>query len=660
MNALIPTRVSNLPPKPLLIWDGECHFCRRWIERWRVITGDEVDYAPYQEIADRFPDIPREQFQHSVVYIERNGQVFVGAAAVYRSLRCRNSKKWLWWSYQHFPGFAVVSELGYRLIARNRRFASSVTRILWGNDVRPPTYFWARRWFLTTLGLIYLIAFVSLWTQIVGLIGAKGILPVGTYLSNAHAQIGLRAVSVLPTLCWISSSNAFLHFLCGGGVVLSVLLILRVAPAISAALLFVFYLSLAVAGQNFLSFQWDILLLETGFLAVFFAPWQLWPRRIPVAAAVSAAQNSLSARDTPATTARRITIPVSSVALFLLKFLLFKLMVMSGVVKLTSGDNCWGWLDHSFHWNALTALDYHYWTQPLPTVFAWFADKHPKWFKEFSVAFCLFVEIIVPLFIWAPRRVRLTAAGLLIFLQVAIAITGNYCFFNLLTIALCLLLIDDAVWRKWTVGRDSVEPCASLKGSTESRPTKMQDWLAAVVLVITMPVNGWHIYSAFQPQADLKQPIRFLYEYLQPFYIANGYGLFRVMTKERPEIQVEGSADGIDWIAYEFKWKPGDVNRAPRWCAPHQPRLDWQMWFAALGGPRQEQWFGNFVVRLLENESSVTHLLARNPFPDQPPKYVRAILFKYQFTTSEERRTSGAWWKRREVGEFFPEASLRP
>src|SRR5437763_1149308 len=134
--------------------------------------------------------------------------------------------------------------------------------------------------------------------------------------------------------------------------------------------------------------------------------------------------------------------------MFLLKFLLFKLMFMSGVVKLTSGDNCWGWINHSFHWSALTALDYHYWTQPLPTVFAWFADKHPEWFKKFSVAFCLVVEIIVPFFIWAPRRPRLIAAGLLIFLQLAIAITGNYCFFNLLTIALCLLLIDDASLRR--------------------------------------------------------------------------------------------------------------------------------------------------------------------------------------------------------------------
>jgi hypothetical protein len=343
-------------------------------------------------------------------------------------------------------------------------------------------------------------------------------------------------------------------------------------------------------------------------------------------------------------------------------------------VKLTSGDNCWGWVDHSFHWDALTALDYHYWTQPLPTVFAWFADKHPEWFKKFSVAFCLFVEIIVPFFIWAPRRLRLAAAGLLIFLQIVIAITGNYCFFNLLTIALCLLLLDDAsvaavvgrgsrkVYKSQVEGRAPASPASQelrppFSGAT--RGVRFANFVAIVVLVVTLPLNAWHIYSAIQPQADLKQPFRFLYEHLQPFYLANGYGLFRVMTKERPEIQVEGSSDGIDWVAYEFKWKPGDVKRAPRWCAPHQPRLDWQMWFAALGGPRQEQWFENFVVRLLENEPSVTRLFARNPFPEKPPKYVRAILFKYQFTTSEEHLATGAWWKRREIGGFFPEASLQ-
>ena len=253
-----------------MIWDGECHFCRRWIERWREITAGEVEYAPYQEIADRFPEIPREQFQRSVVYIDKSGQVFVAAEAVYRSLRFRPSKKWLWWSYQHIPGFAAVSELGYNFIARHRGFASAITQLLWGKDVRPPTYFWAHRWFLRALGLVYLIAFVSLWIQIDGLVGSNGILPISDYLSLAHREIGYKTVWILPTLCWFNSSNGFLHFLCGSGVLFSLLLICRIAPAISLGVLFVSYLSLSVAGQAFLSFQWDILLLETGFRRYFF------------------------------------------------------------------------------------------------------------------------------------------------------------------------------------------------------------------------------------------------------------------------------------------------------------------------------------------------------------------------------------------------------
>src|SRR5437764_4395327 len=379
-------RVSNPPPKPLMIWDGDCHFCRRWIERWCEITAGEVEYAPYQEIAERFPEIPREQFQNSVVYIDKTGQVFVAAEAVYQSLRCRRSKKWLWWSYQHIPGFAAVSEFGYNVIARHRGFASAITRLLWGKDVRPPTYFWAHCWFLRALGLVYLIAFVSLWVQIDGLVGANGILPIRDYLLLARGEIGFKTVWILPTLCWFNSSNTFLHFLCGGGVLLSLLLICRIAPAISLGVLFVFYLSLSIAGQAFLSFQWDILLLETGFLSIFAAPWRLWPRELLL---------------WPGSAIPKLTSPVSGLAVFLFKLLLFKLTLMSGVVKLTSGDDCW--------WN-LTALDYHYWSQPLPTVFGWWADQGPEWFKHFSVAFCLVVEIIVPFFIWAPRLPRLIAA----------------------------------------------------------------------------------------------------------------------------------------------------------------------------------------------------------------------------------------------------------
>ena len=195
-------RVSNPPPKPLLIWDGECHFCRRWIERWREITGSAVDYATSQESGERFQEIPREQFERSVIYIEADGAFYSGAEAVFRSLRCRSSKKWLAWSYDHVPGFAPVSESAYKIVSCNRRFASAITRLLWGNDVRPPTYFAARRWFLRAVGLIFLIAFVSLWVQIDGLIGANGIIPVREFLPAVHAQLGDHA--------WSISANAVL------------------------------------------------------------------------------------------------------------------------------------------------------------------------------------------------------------------------------------------------------------------------------------------------------------------------------------------------------------------------------------------------------------------------------------------------------------------
>jgi len=628
-----------------MIWDGECHFCKRWIERWREITAGKVDYVTYQEAAARFPEIPVEQFKRAVAFIEPDGEVFFAAEAVYRSLRYRSSRKWLAWSYDRVPGFAVISETAYKFIAHNRSLGSTVTRLLWGKDVRPPTYFWARRWFLRMLGLIYLIAFVSLWVQVDGLVGSNGMSPVSHFLPAVRQQVGLDAYFLLPTLCWLDSSNTFLHFLCGGGVVLSLLLIFGLAPALSLVVLFIFYLSLTIAGQVFFNFQWDVLLLEAGFLSIFLAPWRLWPRDLLLWPG--------SAIPTTATSA--IVSPVSRAGLFLLKFLLFKLMLMSGVVKLTSGDDSWGWVNHSFRWGALTALDYHYWSQPLPTIFSWWADKTPEWFKHFSVAFCLAVEIIASFFIWAPRRPPLVAAGLMIFLQIVIALTGNYCFFNLLTIALCLLLIDDTAVASLCRGalRHGVPDTATQRRGYN----RASAYAAIVVIVIMFPINTWLIFSAFKPQSRPPGWLANFYEQLEAFRIVNGYGLFRVMTKDRCEIVIEGSSDGINWAPYEFKWKPGDVKRAPGWCAPHQPRLDWQMWFAALETPDQNPWLIGLIVRLLEGSRDVTGLLAHNPFPDKPPNYLRAMFYRYRFTNIEEHRQTGAWWKRQELREYLPTIS---
>ena len=635
-------RVSNPPPTPLLIWDGECDFCRLWIERWRQITGGNVEYATYQEAAARFPKIPVDQFQRAISFIEPDGEAFFAAEAAYHSLAYRRSRAWLVWSYDHVPGFATASETAYSFIAGHRKLASAVTRLLWGKDVRPPTYHWARRWFLRALGLIYLIAFVSLWTQVDGLVGSDGLSPINQFLPAAHAQIGPDAYTVLPTLCWLNSSNAFLHFLCGSGVFLSLLVFLGIAPALSLVALFVLYLSLTIAGQIFFNFQWDVLLLETGFLSIFIAPWRLWPR-----------ESMWWLGSLPLATAR----PASRAGLFLLKLLLLKLMLMSGVVKLTSGDDSW--------WN-LTALDYHYWSQPLPTVFGWWADKSPEWFKHVSVAFCLVVEIIVPLFIWGPRRLRLIAAGLLIFVQLAIAITGNYCFFNLLTIALCLLLIDDSAAASLCRGvsrRRASLAATQRRGNSDALVDRailerLCSYVAIVVIVVTLPINTWLIFSAFKPLTRPPSALAKVYERLEAFRIVNGYGLFRVMTKDRCEIVLEGSADGVDWMPYEFKWKPGDVKRAPGWCAPHQPRLDWQMWFAALETPQENPWFIALIFRLLQGSQDVSGLLVHNPFPDKPPRFMRAMFYRYRFTTVDELRQTGTWWKREELREYLPTVSM--
>ncbi len=609
-------RVANPPPKPLMLFDGTCHFCRRWIERLREETGDRIDYAASQEAGARYPEIPREEFDRAVQLIETDGQVYPGAEAFFHSLGYSAGKKWLAGFYRKTPGFAPIANVVYSFIAGQRALASAATRLLWGNDVRSPKYFAARRGFLKTMGLIYLFAFISVWVQVDGLMGEKGITPAREILPALRERAAASTLSLAwqhPTLCWFNSSDAMLHALCAAGVAASALLAFGLLPLPALLVCFVCYLSLIVPGDFFFSYQWDILLLETGFLALFLAPWQ-WRLR------------------------RGGDAPVSKIGLLLLKLLLFKLMFMSGVVKLTSGDASW--------WD-LSALDYHYWTQPLPTVFAWFADKNPEWLKKASVAITLFIEIVVPFFIWGPRRIRLLAAALLIGLQIAIALTGNYCFFNLLTIALCLLLIDDASW--------APKRARETAGSSRGWPA----FVPAAVLILTLPINLWLCYTAIKPRAPWPSALAAIYETIEPFRIVNGYGLFRVMTKERPEIIFEGSADAVDWTPYEFKFKPGDVKRAPLWNAPHQPRLDWSMWFAAIGSRRDAVVAEGLAACLLRNEPSVVGLLASNPFPEKPPQFVRASLYQYRFTTSAERSETGEWWKRRLSREYLPAVSLR-
>jgi hypothetical protein len=467
-----------------------------------------------------------------------------------------------------------------------------------------------RRLFLRLLGLVYLAAFLSLAVQVEGLIGSKGILPVAELLDWARARTGPERHFLFPSLFWLNASDAALAAASWGGAILSCLLLAGLAPAPLLFALWALYLSLTSAGQIFLGYQWDALLLETGFLAIFWAPFSLRLRPGPQ--------------------------PPAVLVNWLLRWLLFRLMFSSGVVKLLSGDPTW---------RDLTALRYHYWTQPLPTWTAWYVDHLPGWFHAGSLVAMLAMELAVPLLIFAPRRLRLVACGALVALQLAIAATGNYAFFNLLTIVLCLVLLDD---RSLPEGlRRRLVPAAS------GEPGR--GWPRWVLLPLAALVS---LLSAIQMSGTVglrvpwPAPARAVYRAAAPFQVVNGYGLFAVMTTRRPEILVEGSDDGVAWKAYELRWKPGDVTRAPAFVAPHQPRLDWQMWFAALETCEANPWLLRFLARLLDGSPPVVGLLERNPFPRSPPRLVRAVLYEYRFT--DARESGGAWWRREEVGLFCP------
>ncbi|HYK42368.1 MAG TPA: lipase maturation factor family protein [Thermoanaerobaculia bacterium] len=603
-------RVAAPPERPLLIFDGDCGFCRMWIARWRSVTGPRVDYAPSQEVAGRFPEIPAEAFRRSVQLVLPDGAVLQGARAVFAALSVAGRTGALR-AYERVPGFAPLSEAGYALVARNRGAASAVTRLLWGRSVARPEFAVSAALFLRLLGVIFLIAFVSLWTQIDGLAGSRGILPIAELLSAIPPRIGAIRFWFLPTFCWLSAGDTSLHLQCAAGVVVSALLAFGILPALCAAAATALYLSLSVAGQAFLSFQWDFLLVEAGFLAIFLSPL------------------SLRLRFGPAGPSRT--------ALFLVRWLLFRLSLGSGVVKLASGDPTW---------RALTALDFHYQTQPLPPWTAWFAHWTPHWSHAASVVILFAIELVVPFFVFGPRRLRHAAFLLLVLLQAAIAVTGNYAFFNLLTMLLCVPLLEDDAFERWRRSRKNPVPASGAR----RWPRPIMGAVAALIVLC-----GTLELSASFGEVRWPAPFLAIARAVSPLRIVNGYGLFAVMTTRRPEILVEGSADGVTWKPYEFRWKPGDVFRRPSFVAPHQPRLDWQMWFAALGSFEQDPWFARFLEKLLEGSPPVVALLGRNPFPGTPPRFVRARLWDYRFSDPAERRRTGAWWTRREIGPYGPE-----
>ncbi len=520
----------------------------------------------------------------------------------------------------------------------NRTSIAFIFRLWQGKDLKPSTYHIASALFLRLLGLIYLIAFVSLWIQIDGLIGDHGILPVKNFLDAMRGYFAQQIppaspVWNLPTLVWLNPHDGFLHLLCAAGAICSALLTLGVLPILNLVLLWLLYLSLVIAGQEFLSFQWDILLLETGFVAIFLAPFVVRSR-------------FFQDRHPP------------RIAIWLVWWLLFRLMFESGAVKLSW--NAWqtgpDGLPVANTWSSLTALEYHYWTQPLPIWTSWYADKLPSWFQKVSVVFVFAVELVLPWFIFGPRRFRYLAFGGISLLMFLIAATGNYNFFNLLAFALALTLLDDRAWPNFLRQRITCSDGSLLL------PSRMRWRYFALVpfALFALLIGSLQLEEAVFP-AKLRDSSLESKLHIGQFCLVNGYGLFRQMTERRPEIVIEGSYDGSKWMPYEFRWKPGDPSRRPRLVAPHQPRLDWQMWFEALRleqvykatgeiDPRNmSAWFQSFLVKLSAGEPAVVGLLKYNAFETAPPKFVRIVLYQYRFTTSDEGRQTGDWWHRERV-----------
>jgi hypothetical protein len=488
-----------------------------------------------------------------------------------------------------------------------------------------PTSYILTRWlFLRALGIIYFIAFTSLSVQVSGLIGKKGILPVGRYLQAVRNALGRKGYVEYPSLAWIDSSDRALNFFCLAGMLLSILLFFGVQTTPVLFFCWALYLSFVTVGQVFLSYQWDALLLEAGFLSIFLVPPSIFPGQAAAAP--------------------------SPLVIFLLRWLLFRLMFMSGIMKIAS---------HAPTWRNFTALQYHYETQPLPTPLAWYMYRLPLWFQKLSTLFALFVEIAIPFLFFGPDVIRVVGGILTILLQLLILLTGNFAFFNILTIALTIPLFYEGLIR------DAFQGSILSLILPQTAPTTHTAWGNILIIPITAVLvitSLLFIYNRLNQKA-LLSPFgqKVLIPWMQiaaAFRLVNSYGLFTVMTIQRPEISIEGSLDGENWLPYEFKYIPGDPKRRPPIVAPHQPRLDWQMWFAALGTYNDNPWLLHFVERLLDDSPHVIDLMEKNPFPEKPPKYIRAWLYDYHFSSPAEKAQNGSWWRREELGLYLPPVSL--
>jgi hypothetical protein len=507
----------------------------------------------------------------------------------------------------------------------------NIYRYLFDSSQGSTSHFLARWLFLRSLGLVYFSAFFALLVQVRGLIGTQGILPAADYL-HAISTLGILRVWYVPTLLWLSSSDTMLMAICWTGLITSLILVANVWPRAMLFICFCCFLSFVSAAQDFSGYQSDGMLLEAGFLSLFLAPSGFYP--------------GLGTRQPPA-----------RAAMFLLLWEWFRIYFESGVVKLESGDPTW---------RNLTALYEYYQNGPLPTWIGWYLQHLPNWFHIIMCAATLGMELLLVWMAFLPRRWKILCFFIVTAWQIGVIASANYAFLNYLVLILAFLLLDDTFLQRFIPSRLrnhlnlSEPPSTSGNGDPQSKPALLAPLRTGVFAVVLT----WIFYATLVPVGQMfwreaPLPIKPLVV-LEPFRIANQYGLFAVMTPHRYEIEFQGSNDGEHWTAYPFLYKPQDVQARPRIYAPYQPRFDWNLWFASLTTWQQSPIVPQTEERLLENDRDVLKLFAANPFPDAPPRFVRAVLWQYWFSTVVEKRTQDTWWRRQLLGAYAPTITRLP
>ena len=472
--------------------------------------------------------------------------------------------------------------------------------------------YWLTRFvILRLLGFVYAVAFLVAAQQLVPLVGEHGLTPATHFLAAIESQLGSRAAGAMqmPTLFWLGISDQGLSISSWVGFALSLVVLSGYANALILAILWIIYMSIVHVGQIWYGYGWETQLLETGFLAIFLCPL-------------------IDLRPFPKH-------PPPLLVIWLFRWLGFRIMIGAGLIKLR-GDACW---------RDLTCLYYHYETQPIPNAISRYLHFAPHWFHKFGTAWNHFIELVVPWFSFGPRHLRHVAGLLLVSFQIVLIISGNLSFLNYVTIIPFLACFDDTFWRR-------IAPAFLVGGRHEAETSRLQFALSAALCILVC-------YLSMAPVTNLISNRQLMNFSFDPFNLVNTYGAFGSVGRERDEIVFEGTADTIitgdtRWKEYEFKAKPGDPNRRPPFIAPYQARIDWQIWFAAMASPAEYPWTLHFVWKLLRDDPATLSLLASNPFPDAPPHFVRARLYRYQFAPPGD----AAWWKREPVDQWLPALSV--